>query len=80
MLAEEEVIDENRPAQEIMDLEGMDEQVAFALAERGIRTLDDLADLATDEITDIEGVDEQRAAQLIMAARAPMIARLEQGG
>ena len=32
------------------------------------------------EITDIDGMDEDRAAKLIMAARAPMIARLEQGG
>ena len=80
MIAEEEVLDENKPAQELLQLEGMDEQVAYALAERGVRTLDDLADLATDEITDIEGVDAERAAQLIMAARAPMIARLEQGG
>jgi N utilization substance protein A len=80
MIAEEELLDENKPAQELLDLDGMDEHVAYALAERGVRTLDDLADLATDEITDIEGVDEERAAQLIMAARAPMIARLEQGG
>jgi N utilization substance protein A len=80
MIAEEEVLDENKPAQDLLELEGMDEQVAYALAERGVRTLEDLADLATDEITDIEGMDEERAAQLIMAARAPMIARLEQGG
>jgi transcription termination/antitermination protein NusA len=52
---------------------------AFALAERGVRTLDDLAELAVDEIIDIDGMDEDRAAKLIMAARAPMIARLEHG-
>jgi N utilization substance protein A len=79
MIAEEEVIDEHKPAQELLDLDGMDEPLAYALAERGIRTLDDLGDLAADEITDIEGVDEERAAQLILAARAPLIARLEQG-
>jgi N utilization substance protein A len=78
MLAQEEQADGDGPAQELLDLEGMDEATAFALAERGVRTLEDLADLAVDEITDIEGVDEARAAALIMAARAPIIARLEQ--
>ena len=40
-----------------------------SLASRGIRTRDDLAELAVDEITDIEGMDAERAAALIMAAR-----------
>jgi N utilization substance protein A len=44
-----------------------------------VRSLEDLADLAVDDIIDIEGMDEARAAQLIMAARAPLIAKLEQG-
>jgi N utilization substance protein A len=79
MIAQEEELDEHKPSAELLDLDGMDEQTAYALAERGVRTLDDLADLAVDEISDIEGVDEERAAKLIMAARAPLIARLEQG-
>ena len=49
----------------------MDEATAYALAERGIRTQEDLAELAADEITDIEGMDAERAAALILAARAP---------
>ncbi|UPG88562.1 transcription termination factor NusA [Luteibacter aegosomaticola] len=68
------------PDQELLDLDGMDENTAYALVERGIRTLDDLGDLAVDELIDIEGMTEERASQLIMAARAPMIARLEKGG
>ena len=58
----------------------MDEATAYALAAREVSTVDDLADLAVDEMIDIEGMDEERAAALIMAARAPMIARLESGG
>ncbi len=77
MLAAEEDLDEHAPSAELLELEGMDDAVAFALAERGVRTLDDLADMATDEISDIEGLDEERAAALIMAARAPMLARME---
>ena len=66
----EEDIEEHKPADDLLSLEGMDEATAYALAARGVATRDDLAELATDEITDIEGMDEERAAKLIMAARA----------
>ena len=79
-LAVEENLDEHQPSQELLDMDGMDEATAYALAERGVVTMDDLADLAVDDMIDIEGMDEDRAAALIMAARAPMIARLEKGG
>jgi len=76
-LAVEEELDEHQPAEDLLTLEGMDEATAYVLASRGVRTRDDLADLAVDEITDIEDMDAERAATLIMAARADMIARLE---
>lgn len=79
-LAVEENLDEHQPSQELLDMDGMDESTAYALAERGVVTMDDLADLAVDDLIDIEGMNEERAAALIMAARAPMIARLEKGG
>ena len=47
----------------------MDEATAYALAERGVRTREELAEAATDEIADIEGMGEERAAVLIMEAR-----------
>jgi N utilization substance protein A len=80
MIQAEEDLDENKPADDLLSLDGMDEATAFALSERGVRTLEELADMAVDEITDIEGMDAERAAKLIMAARAPLIARMEQGG
>ena len=55
-------------------LEGMDETLVEVLAERGIETLDDLADLAVDDLMEIEGMDEKRAARLIMQAREPLFA------
>jgi N utilization substance protein A len=79
-LAVEEGIDEHQPSEELLSLTGMDEATAFALASREVVTVDDLADLAVDDLIDIDGMDEDRAAALIMAARAPMIARLEKGG
>lgn len=66
----EEEIEEHKPAEDLLSLDGMDEATAYALAARGVVTRDDLAELATDEITDIEDMDEERAAKLIMAARA----------
>ena len=77
-LAVEEDIEEHKPSEELLALTGMDENLAYVLAERGVTTVDDLADLAVDEMIDIEGMTEEQAAALIMAARAPMIARLEQ--
>ncbi len=79
-LAVEEDIEEHKPSEDLLALEGMDENLAYVLAERGVTTVDDLADLAVDEMIDIEGMTEEQAAALIMAARAPMIARLEQAG
>jgi N utilization substance protein A len=79
-LAAEEGVEENPPSEELLGLDGMDDATAFALADRGVKTLDDLGDLAVDELIDIDGMTEERASQLIMAARAPMIARLEKGG
>jgi N utilization substance protein A len=68
-LAAEEELDEHQPAADLLELDGMTEELAFTLASRGVVTRDDLADLATDELTDIEGVDEERAKALIMEAR-----------
>jgi len=66
----EEDIEDHKPAEDLLSLDGMDEATAYALAARGVVTRDDLAELATDEITDIEDMDEERAGKLIMAARA----------
>ncbi|MFN3965963.1 MAG: transcription termination factor NusA [Silanimonas lenta] len=68
-LAVEEDLEEHKPAEDLLSLEGMDDALAYALAARGIATREDLAEMAVDEITDIEGVDEERAAALIMEAR-----------
>ncbi len=80
-LAVEEQAGEDAPAEDLLALEGMDEDTAFALAAHGVRTSEDLSDLAADEVVEfgIEGLDETRAAALILAARAEEIARLERG-
>jgi N utilization substance protein A len=57
-------------AEDMLSLEGMDKTLAAALASHGIKTRDDLADLAIDELTEMTGVDPERAKQLITTARA----------
>ena len=75
-LAVEEDIEDNKPAEDLLGVEGMDEETAFALAEHGVTTRENLADLATDEFMEfaIDGMDETRAGELIMAARAEQAA------
>ena len=55
---------------DLLDLEGMDADLAAKLAENSIRTRDDLGELAVDELTEMTGIDDERAKTLIMAARA----------
>ena len=57
-------------AEDMLNLEGMDKVLAGRLASSGIKTRDDLADLAVDELTEITGIDTPRAKQLITTARA----------
>ena len=58
-------------ADDLLAMEGMDEATAHLLATKGVRTMEDLADLAIDELTEMTGMEADRAKQLIMTARAP---------
>ena len=77
LIAKEEDLDQNAPEEDLMDLEGMTEQLAFRLAEKGVRSQEDLAELAVDELIEINKMSEEAAAELIMAARAPWFAEEE---
>jgi N utilization substance protein A len=68
-IVNEEQVEHN--IEDLVKLEGMDEQTARALASKGIGTQEQLADLAVDELVELAGVDEERANRLIMVARAP---------
>ena len=61
-------------AEDLLQLEGMDNQTARELAAKGVNTQEDLADLAVDDLVEIVEMDAERARQLIMAARAPWFA------
>ena len=68
-IASEEKIDAAEPAQDLLELEGMDRELAYVLASRGVVTREDLAEQAVDDLLEIEEIDAERAAELIMAAR-----------
>ena len=58
------------PSDELLALEGMTKEVAYALAAKGIITVDDLAEQAVMDLEDISILSNEAAGQLIMAARA----------
>jgi len=78
-IAGEEQAGGAQPEQDLLELDGMDDALARALAVKGIVSREDLAEQALDDISDIEGLDEERASQLIMEARAPWFAEEQQG-
>ncbi len=69
LIAKEEQLEDNKPARDLLELSLMDDNLAYRLADKGIRTRDDLADLATDELMALIDMDEEAASQLIMQAR-----------
>ncbi len=68
-IASEESLESGMPADDLLLLEGMKPDLALALARRGVRTREDLADQAVDDLLDIEGLTSEEAGKLIMKAR-----------
>ena len=54
----------------LLAVPGMDHDLAATLVSKGVKTGDDLGDLASDELVEMTGIPEERANALIMAARA----------
>jgi len=60
-------------ARELQRMHGLSKDMILALGDKGVKTMDDLGDLAGDELRDIVGADkltESQANNIIMAARA----------
>ncbi len=67
-IAQEEKLETT--AQDLLDLEGMDRDLAVKLADAKVFSRDDLADLGVDELVEMAGIEPDRASELIMKARA----------
>lgn len=78
-LASEEQLDATEPAEDLLNMEGMDRHLAYLLASHGITTVEDLAEQAVDDLMDIWELEPERAAALIMKAREPWFADDEGG-
>ena len=68
-LAKEESFDGVEPSEELLNLNGLGRDMAYALAARGVGTLEDLAEQGIDDLADIEELTAEKAGELIMAAR-----------
>ncbi len=71
-IASEEKVEHD--IEDLMKVEGMDNDTARLLASKGVSTQEELADCATDDLVELFGLDAERAKALIMAARAPWFA------
>jgi transcription termination/antitermination protein NusA len=67
-IAREESVEE--VSQDLRDLDGITQDLIAKLADAGVHTRDELADLATDELTEMTGQSPEEATALIMRARA----------
>ena len=70
-IASEEKLSEAEPAEDLLNMEGMDKALAYNLVGIGVVSREDLAEQSVDELLEIDGMEEQVAAKLIMTARAP---------
>ena len=68
-LDEDETEEETKEARKLELSDGFSEEELELLVKNEILTVENLADLATDELTEIFEIDEERAAKLIMSAR-----------
>ncbi|TCK04968.1 transcription termination factor NusA [Marinobacterium mangrovicola] len=73
-IASEEQLGDAEPAEDLLNMDGMEKHLAYLLAAKGIITMEDLAEQGVEDLLDIEGLDEAKAAELIMTARAPWFA------
>ncbi len=70
-IAEEQGLEHAEPAEDLLEMEGMDRTIAYVLAKHGIITREDLAEQSVDDLLDLGELDEATAAKLIMTARKP---------
>ena len=76
---EEKLIDAH-PAEDMLQMDGMEDALAYELAAKGIVTMEDLAELSVDELMEIDGMETERAGKLIMTARIPWFEEAEAEG
>ncbi len=62
-IASEETLDQSMPAEDLLTLEGMSPDLALALARRGVRTREELAEQSVDDLVGHRGAGGRRGRQ-----------------
>ena len=70
-ISSEEDLTAVEPAKDLLEMDGMDSDLAYHMAAIGIITMEDLAEQSIDELMVVDDMDEEKAGALIMTARAP---------
>jgi N utilization substance protein A len=70
-ITSEEKIETAKPENDLLNMQGMNEKLAYEMASEGIITMDNLADQAVDDLLGFTNMNESWAGQLIMKAREP---------
>ncbi len=79
-ISTEERVESLAPESDLLEMEGMDESLAYQLAAAGVKSMEDLAEMAVDELQEIAPeLDEEKSAKLIMKAREPWFAESQAG-
>ena len=76
-IASQEDLSKANVADDLINMDGMDDVLALALSKIDITCMEDLAEQSIDELLVIEGMNETRAGELIMTARAPWFEETE---
>ena len=76
-IAKEEQIGDAVPAEDLLNMKGMERSLAYELASIGVITMEDLAEQSVDELLVISGLEKEKAGELIMTARIPWFENAE---
>ena len=69
--------DESIPQEDLLNMEGITQELAEKLASNKICSMEDLAEQATDELVELIGISQEQASSLIMKAREPWFSEAE---
>ena len=76
LIAKEEVLDENAPEDDLMQLEGMTEATGLTgWPKKDIRSQEDLAELAVDELVEINEMSDEDGGRADHGGARPLVCR-----
>ena len=64
-IASEEKLGSNEPAQDLLEMDGMDRHLAYLLASRGVVTMEDLAEQGIDEVSAIDAGMQAKSREFV---------------